>query len=259
MKSRIDLKSFLIFVIGIFLLNIRVASGQDFEGVIEQVTYNTSNAARQEKQTLYVSSDMMRIDQPAENQSIIIRLDKNLMWQIDHKDKTCTELTFEQMQQGMQQAQKAMEDAMKNLTPQQKAMMEKMGMKIPTMPSVQFELKKTGKTDKIDGYNVEQYMFTRTGLMDETQEWWVTKDVGGLKQFGEMMAKMFEGMSGGRVSGMEQLTNLDGIPIKTIKEEKNGQEITQVTKIEKTAVAKTEFEPPEGYKKKEMKFPGMER
>lgn len=248
-------------LLGVLLvMNTSSLFAQDFEGIIEYLIttkpVNGDKTVEQEKETIYVAGDMMRIDEQKNNQSTIIRMDKGLIWQIDHADKSYQEISFQQMRQGMEKAQAAMEEAMKKMTPEQKKMMEQMGMKMPGMQTEKmFELQKTDKTATVNGYKCQQYILKKSGFSGNDEEWWVTKDLGQFKNFGEMMAKMFEGMSGGMMSGMESFSKLDGIPVKTIEKGDNEQQITEIKNVTKTDVAPAKFDPPENYKKKEMDMP----
>ncbi|MFQ5864562.1 MAG: DUF4412 domain-containing protein [bacterium] len=243
-------------VVGLLLFSVGVTFTQDFEGVIEMVTYTTSGdmskISNQEKNTIYFKQNMMRVDQPQENNTTIIRLDKELLWDIDHDNKTYTEVSFQQMREGLQSAQKAMREAMKNMTPEQRQMMEKMGMKMPGMPAQkQYKLKKTGKKDKINGYHCEQYLLIK-GDESETEELWFTTDLGGFQNISKMMAKMYEGLSGGMTDGLDKLAKVQGIPVKTVERDGDEIEVTEVTKVNRTDVNKTRFKAPANYKKREM-------
>ncbi|MFQ5769323.1 MAG: DUF4412 domain-containing protein [bacterium] len=256
MKRKNNLGVWLFVVSFVFLNKLEITSAQDFEGVIEQVVTTQSSSgggeSEEQKEIIYLRSNMMRIDEPDENQTTIIRLDKEFLWHIDHNAKTYTQVSFKQMRQGMQDVQRIMQEAMKNMTPEQRQMMENMGMKMPGMsPPKHYQLKKTGKKEKINGYRCEQYLLVK-GDQNETEEWWVTKDLGSFQNFGKMLAKMFAGMSGGMTAAVEAMAKLEGIPIKTIEKEGDEVRISKVTKITKASVNKTQFEVPEGYKMEEM-------
>lgn len=251
----------IVYLTGILMLiNTALVFSQDFEGVIEyQITtkaVDNDEVVEQEEETIYVAGNMMRIDEPGNNQSTIMRMDKELIWHIDHDEKTYQEISFQQMRQGMEKAQAAMEEAMKKMTPEQKKMMEQMGMKMPGMQTEKmFDLQKTGKSATVNGYKCEQYILKKSGHSGNDEEWWVTKDLGKFENFGKMMAKMFEGMSGGMMSGMESFAKLDGIPVKMVEQDENEQEITEIKNVTQTDVAPAKFTPPENYRKKEMDMP----
>lgn len=98
MKRKNNLGVWLFVVSFVFLNKLEITSAQDFEGVIEQVVTTQSSSgggeSEEQKEIIYLRSNMMRIDEPDENQTTIIRLDKEFLWHIDHNAKTYTQVSL---------------------------------------------------------------------------------------------------------------------------------------------------------------------
>ncbi|MBI3873138.1 MAG: hypothetical protein HY304_08705 [candidate division Zixibacteria bacterium] len=88
----------------------------------------------------------------------VVRLDKGVMWEINHKDKTYTEMTFAQMRAMMDSLGRAFAGAQGQAAAQKPQIdTSKVTFSPPT-----FEVKKTGKSETIAGYNCEQSIMTMT-------------------------------------------------------------------------------------------------
>ena len=79
----------------------------------------------------YLEKDRMRMESKGKEMDhvSIYRKDKEVIWMIDNKEKTYTEMTkaeMEKMKKQMEDAMKMMEEQMKNMPPGQKEQMEKM-------------------------------------------------------------------------------------------------------------------------------------
>ena len=130
------------FVVMFYLISVMDAdllAQKKFEGYWESITNSKSTMAMvpkkdNEKEKSFYKSGKMKNVNLTENKSMIFRFDKGLTWDIDHNDKTYSEMTFEQMQEGMKNAKNQMAEAMKDMDPQQREMMKKMmGKKMDTM------------------------------------------------------------------------------------------------------------------------------
>lgn len=233
-----------------------VAAAQDFEGKLEYQEYETTSDGKSKSDVstnvMYLKPGMMRMDEPEENTSTIIRMDSEMLLHIDHDKKTYMEVSFAEIKEGLTRAKKAMEEAMKNLTPQQRQMMEKMGMKMPQLPAQKtYDLEKTEERKEISGYACEKYVLHK-GEDESTDTWWITRDLGSFKHFGEMMAKVFEGFGMGQVAEAEKFAEIDGVPVKTVEQQGDKLRVSELTKVEKSTLDAAQFTAPEGYKKKEM-------
>jgi len=193
---------------------------------------------------------------------VIVRLDKEMMYRVNTEKKTYMELTFTQLdekrkalmaQMGSQMEQ--MKAQMKNVPEEQRKMMEKMMASMGGGSETKVDVKASGDKLKIAGYDAIKYTLTQDGK--EVASIWASKDVpeyGNLKkdysEFGRKMATLSPGMS---KSLSEAMHSIDGFPLQTTM--MNGMKIA-VTKIEKKAVADSEFDVPAGYTKTEEKTGG---
>ncbi|MEF9426383.1 MAG: DUF3617 domain-containing protein, partial [Candidatus Mariimomonas ferrooxydans] len=91
--------------------------------------------------TAYIGDNGMRAEARAEgeNNIVIFRSDKEVFWMINTADNSYTEMTkkdIKKIKGQMDEAMRMMQEQMKNMPPEQRAMMEQMmkGKTIPTQP-----------------------------------------------------------------------------------------------------------------------------
>jgi len=235
-----------------------------FEGYWEQTTVRTSTMPMQPKEVtenekIFYKPGKFKSMNLTTEKTMIYRFDKELMWTIDHTDKSYTEVTFAQMQEGMEKMRTAMKQEMKDISPEERQMMEKvMGKKLGKMfggdePALEVTVKRTGKTRKVIGYNCEQIFLN---LNEEPMmEMWITDKYSMGNDFLEVYQKM--GFMKGKLS--EDAKKIKGIPLATKMTFDMGmgkmESDSEVTKIVKTSVSDNEFEVPKGYKKKASGMP----
>src|ERR1041385_8290450 len=87
---------------------------------------------------------------------VIIDLDAETMTTADKKQHTFYTQTFAEMRAQTEALQAEMQKEMKNLSPEARAMMEKMGVGAKTGEAT-VSLKPTGKSEKIAGYDAKEY------------------------------------------------------------------------------------------------------
>lgn len=255
MKSKFFYLIFMFFLVPFFQIN-GTLSAQDFQGIIELENYTLKSLNSEKsaitKDTIYLSGSKMRYDEHGENTTTIVDLNKNTMIHINHNKKSYVEVSLQQLQEGMRKMQKLMEEAMKKMTPEQRKQMEEMGMKMPVAEKQKkYHLKNTGEKARINGYNCEKYLFTK-GDEEDSEEWWITRDLGLTTNIGKMMAKMFEGIGATQGGEYEALTKLQGLPIKTIEKQNNKFKVSEVTKVTKKSLDSSVFAIPSGYTKESM-------
>ena len=166
---------------------------------------------------------------PAKTSSIA-RLDKDVMWQVSHQDKSYTEMTFAQM--------RAMMDSLKTMmaggpTGEKPAKTEIDTSEVTYAPP-QFDVRPTGVKETIAGYPCEQTILTmtvegtnkKTGekfQMLTTMDMMLTQDVPGreeYEQFGRKMAeKMGFNMDAAGAQSMMSALGAYGIDAKRLAEE----------------------------------------
>jgi hypothetical protein len=112
----------------------------------------------------------------------------------------------------------------------------------------------TGKTQKINGYNAEEYTFTNGNLK---ATYWISKDVPNGKLVTDALAKFQKGSLANLATGIgPDMSAFNGVPVKT-QVELNGQKITTVlVSATEQAVDPAEYQVPPGYS--EMRLPGVD-
>lgn len=264
-KSIASMIVYLLVTVFVFVFSIDQLFGQKtFEGYLEQTTIRKSNMPMQppkvtENEKIFYKSGKFKTSNLTTGKDMIFRFDKELAWTVDQKDKSYTEITFAQMQEGMDKMKSAMKEQMKDMSPEQRQMMEKMmGKSIGKMfsgdePAIEMSVKRTGKKKTILGYNCE---LVYLNLNDEPMmEMWITDKLSMGNDFLEVYEKM--GFMKGKLS--DEAKKINGIPLATKMTKDLGmgkmESETEVTKVVKTSVADNEFVVPKGYVKKESGMP----
>ncbi len=197
--------------------------------------------------------------------TVIFRGDKQLFWLIDDKDKSYREMTkedAERMAAKMKDAQAQMAESMKNMSPEQKAMMEKyMGGKMGAAAgSALPKYVKKASGEKAGKWTADRYEAPK-GKDGVRKLWTVPQGTIGLKAEDvavlKEMAKFFEKFGANKSDYFQfdrQDMGIRGIPVKSLTIE--GGKTTSST-ILKEAGSKSfpssAFDLPSGYSKKEMK------
>jgi len=251
MQTRMKRFHLLVVLLAAFFATTLLA--QDFEGILKYDTVK-KNDKKEESQTIYLASDKMRIDDLQNKRTIVIDLEKEVMLNVNHKNKTYNEIGFEQMRAGMEKAQSAMNEAMEKMTPEQREMMEKMGVKIPGMTEDKkekmFEVERTDETATINGYACQKVLFTKNIMKEsETDEIWVTRDLGTAENMARIMSQMVESMGMDKFLGdMAAYKELEGIPVKVVEE----KETRLLSEASKGGISESDFQAPADYERKEI-------
>ncbi|MEO0092175.1 MAG: hypothetical protein ABIK61_05670 [candidate division WOR-3 bacterium] len=245
-------------------------------GVITIITFNyadivmtaqiqdlTKPKEKPMKQTTYLSEECIRIDVKAEKSDIttIFRADQEIFWMIDHKKKSYTEFTkedLEKMQEMMKEATSIMEQALKNLPAEQRQKMEKM-MKKGVAEKSNMIFKKVSSGEKVNQWLCDKY----DGIIEgkKVMELWSTdwKKIGlkpedikvfdKMKVFFEQIAKDFASTL--HIIETEKKDNMYfGMPVKIVEYEKgNIRSSYEFEEIRQEELKLSVFEPPKGYKK----------
>lgn len=197
--------------------------------------------------------------------AMILRLDKQVLYSVNGKEKTYWEMTFEEMEAMMKKSGAKMDDAMakmqkklESMPEAQRKMVEKMMKgRIPSKESddSNIEVTNTGEKKSISGYSCTKYVMKQDGK--ELMTIWATKDA---KPFEEMrkdfeeFQKRMMAMNPMMMKGIvAKMSTIDGFPVET--ELGKGMKHV-VTKIEKRSTPASAFEIPAGYTK--VKPPAME-
>ncbi len=202
---------------------------------------------------------------------MIFRGDKKLLWAIDTKDKKYSEITEEDAKAlgaKVTEAMAQMQEAMKNVPPEQRAMMEKMlAGKMPGMKETKRTVKPLGQSKEVNGFACAGYVVTTDD--GSTTEIWAAdpkaihleiKEIAVFKEFADFMKTMLPGLDQFKdmIKDYEhpREDEVPGFPVLTIHKDKNGKEDwrTELVKIDSGAVAAEKFEVPSGFKKEKAAF-----
>ena len=205
---------------------------------------------------------MMRQESSENGSATIFRLDRKLIISINERNKTYSEMSFDDIESamknkgaGIDKRLEAMQEKLKNLPEEQRKMMEKaMGGTVPGREAdAPVTVTKTSATKTISGFACSQY-HVRQG--DKTvMTLWVTRDVSGyaamqqeLQDFGRRMAAMNPVNGKSMAAAMKQV---EGFPILT---EMGETLTTTVTKVERRTTRRSAFEVPAGFQKTASPF-----
>jgi hypothetical protein len=213
--------------------------------------------------------------------TVIYRGDREEILLINHADHTwqamdkATMVSLgRHMNPVMQQMQTHMENALKNMPPERRAMMENMLARQGVNPGqsinpgmmgrkVEMQVKKTSETQSINNYPCVKYEVWQEG--QKVAEHWVTDwnriegAQGAQDVFQDMAAfsrEVWQGTfpgSGGPVSLFEALGTMEGFPVLT-KMFSDGKTVTEsrLMGVQEKPASGQEFEPPKDYVKKEF-------
>ena len=218
----------------------------------------------------------MTTDQTGNAQpTVIYRGDREEILLINHGDRTwramdkATMINLgQQINPAIEQMQKRMEEALKNMPPERRAMMEKMfaGQGVgPAMmgKKMDVQIRKTGESQTINGYPCVKFE-TWQGS-EKMAEHWVTdwKRVPGSQEAQDVFQDMaafsqevwqgaFKG-NGGPAAFFESIGKMEGYPVMT-RIFSNGNLVSEsrLTGVEKQQVSEKEFNPPKDYVKKDF-------
>jgi hypothetical protein len=184
--------------------------------------------------TIYVSRSAVRRVEPGFKVDVIYRLSEGRIIYLDDEKKTYSEVTLaEARQQGTQAAA--------GMSPQQKAMMEKMGVNAaPTFA-------KLGPGETIAGHPTEKYAAKTPAMQTEIE---AAPDLAVPPGYYDM-ARASAGALGSAMQSGEALKAVNGMILKRVGTmAMNGVTVTEVASSVSTApIARSTFEPPPAYKK----------
>src|SRR5512140_424243 len=200
------------------------------------VTIETKS--RNKTQTVYLTPHMLSA--MGDEGGAIFRGDKQVLYVIEPKEKTYREITKEDadaLGSKMNDAMAKMQEAMKNMPPEQRAMVENMmKSKMSAAPAEgKRTVKATGEQKTINGFDCSGYVVTQDGGM--TTEVWAAdpksahlkpEDLSVFKDLGDFIKVMTPRMGGfaDMIKDYEHPKESDvpGIPILTIHKGSDGKE-----------------------------------
>lgn len=214
----------------------------------------------------------MTINDAGNTQSTVIyRGDREEILLINHGDHTWRAMdkaTMVNLGQHINPAMEKMQEMLKNMPPERRAMMEKMfaGQGInPAMMGgkVEMQVKKTGENQTINGYSCVKYETWREKekVAEHCVSDWkqvpgsqeargVFHDMASFSQ--EVWQGVFKG-GGGPASFFESIGKMEGYPVLT-RIFSNGTIVSEslLTRVEEKSVSVQEFDPPKGYVQKDF-------
>ena len=199
----------------------------------------------QTQSTKYFSGNAMK--QASDNGDFIIRLDQNKMIMVDHKKKTYSEMTFDQMEQMLQKSM-----ANSGMSQEQmEAMRQIMGQ---TVGSVSVTPQGAGET--IAGYATEKYLVKIPPMeleLSNTPDLAIPAEYYDAIKLATPKNPMFD------MSKMyDEMKKVKGMTLKSVMSMKMmGMNITTTTvvkSVEKGAIPASVFDPPAGYKAAPFQF-----
>lgn len=193
---------------------------------------------------------------------MIIRLDKEVIWQVNPEKRTYSEMTFAQIEAMMSKVGGKMDAAMaqrqelmRNMTEEQRRMMEQaMGSRMPgssTQDSAPVQVSNTGERKTISGFACTKYTARQGENTFLTM--WVSRDVRGFDEMREdwkaVSRRMAAMMPRFGKEMADAYKNIDGFPIQTVMTMMDNTVTTTVTRVERRSTPAGEFEIPSGYTK----------
>jgi Domain of unknown function (DUF4412) len=240
-----------------------------FAGVrVETVTRDIKTKAPDGAvQTVLVQDGKMRTN-TGRSGSMIIK--NSTIYIINDQQKSYREMDKAQMQQMAGQASAAMaqmQERMKNMSPEQRAMMEKMmggkvpgGMGTPGTADT-WESKDTGKSDTVEGRKCRLWTLSRNGKLFEELCVVPFSSLPGKEDFEKTfkeLAEAFSEMTKGMPNADEAVkarTAINGYPVRTRPYDASGKlrgTENVLTKWAEESIDAATFDVPKGYKKQAM-------
>jgi hypothetical protein len=253
--------SLLCATLGTALLTTSAVAGVRIENITRDIA---SQQPKGPVTTTLVQDGKVRFSQGTDGAMI---LKNGVMYMLDDKRKTYREMDKATMKASMDKAgevMKQMQDRMKNMTPEQRAQMEKMmGGNMPGMAGGKepvYTTKDTGKNDTVEGRKCRTWHLLRDGVVAEElcvvpfntfpgkEDFQKT-----FKELAEAFAGLAQAVPGAGNMGKARMT-IDGYPVRSRPYDKGkpaGMEIVLKSWTEESVPAAS-FDVPQGYKKQEM-------
>ncbi|HTU67773.1 MAG TPA: hypothetical protein VMF52_17620 [Steroidobacteraceae bacterium] len=239
-----------------------------FAGVhVENVTRDIATKAQQgNTQVMLVQDGKMRVNAQKDGATI---LKGSTIVIIDDKHRTYREMTKEDLKKmvaGASEMMAKMQERLKNMSPEQRAQMEKMmGNRIPgglgTDKPDTWESKNLGTTDTVEGRKCQNWSLIRNGAPFEELCVVPYGSLPGKEDFQKVFQEMADafGDLAKQVPGAEQSvkarTAINGYPVRTRQYGPDGKfrsTETIMTKWVEESIPAATFDPPPGYAKAEL-------
>lgn len=265
------MRTVIVFVVNVALVGLFVSPTMaQFEGYWEQMTIKigpwaamVDNIDTTSVERVSYKKQMMKTISLLKSQEIIVRLDKGLVWRINHNDTTYTELTFTQMEAGRKKMQEVA-DRVKG--------MGKAGSQLINLLKKQFQeqggpgtgnvfeqdrptltVNETDERQEVNEYECRHMILS--DVKKTVMEMWVTDTF----DVGAKIFDMYQAMGTFMYQIPEDLKQFRGFIMRTVTVVGEGAEKMtlqkDVTNVVEKAISDSEFEIPEGYRKVEISTP----
>jgi hypothetical protein len=231
------------------LLTLFVLSTAAFaQGLYWEQTTKLPMGGREIHTTGQMKSKKLRTSSDADNAIAIVRGDKEIVYTINPKEKTYSEMTFaevEAMMSEMTEQLAKVQEQLKDLPPEQRKMLE--GLMGGTVKERDGKLKSTGEKKTIAGYSCEKVILVEGD--EEKGTFWVAKDAS-LRQPAKDWSMLMDRLAKGPMAKiLGRSSELDGF----LMESTYGGISMVTTRLEKQSLDDAEFEVPAGYRKVEAR------
>ncbi len=221
----------------------------------------------------WAQDGMLRVETKPSEATMIFKDDT--LYSINHQEKSFVAMdraSMKRMADQLSPALNAIQEQMKNMTPEQRAQMEKMmGGRMPAgmgAPETKQELKRTSRTDKIGDYKCTYVEVIEDGVLTDEVCVAPASSIKGSeelivagKKMADLMKEMMSGMNAPWLKQMaekqtQNFEKLGGIPVlsRHFEDGKPNNETT-MTAIRSESLAASMFQVPAGYTKKDMTAP----
>jgi hypothetical protein len=238
----------LFFICAASLLAVQTSRSQGLYWETSQAQKDGSGVSR-----FYLLPKMMKEVTAGGEQISIYRLDKEVMYRINVREKSYTQMTFAEMESSMRKVQSKLDEGMSKLKdkldkmpPEQRKMLEQqMGaLTGKSSEATKVEVVNTGERATISGYAAAKTVFRRDGK--DMMTFWTTKEVKEFAPFRDELTGFMKrtlSMNPFARDFADAFSKLDGFPVRT----ETGGNTETVTKVEKRSLSTSDFEVPSGY------------
>jgi hypothetical protein len=196
----------------------------------------------------WMGKDKARLDH-GEDTSIIVRLDKKMIYMINHAEMKYGEMPFNETSDILTAAVSG-----SDLSDEEKAQAQKMMKGFASMMQPKVTVKETGEAQKIKNWNCKKYIMTMEMMgTKSTSEIWATEDIKIDYELYKTLGLSMMPKTPGLDKMLEEMKKIKGLTVLSTgttsvmgTDVKSTQELLEVS--EKSAPAGT-YEVPEGYKK----------
>lgn len=258
----------LILTVTALLAAMQVSAGVRIETVTRDVKTQVAEGGAQ---VVMVQDGRIRMNNSRNGNGMIVK--DSVLYIIDDKRKTYTELDKATMKKASDQAGAAMsqmQERLKSMPPEQRAQMEKMlGASMPGAMGGKpdtYETKDTGKSETAEGRKCRVWNLIKNGVLHEELCVVPYSSLPGKEDFEKAFRELAEsaiGMAGnlpGATAAIEARKSVEGFPVRVRHFDATGKPRgteTVLTKWLEESLPGSTFEIPAGYTKKEL--PTMSR